>query len=721
MIQAAANSPRNLRGKLTGCVISGVFASACTSAYLLLAPGIARGDAPHFVTTPVALSPVYVSSSLGDQFGIADAASSGEVTRAQLERQALLRPGEVLEAIPGVIVTQHSGDGKGNQYFLRGFNLDHGTDFATTVNGMPVNLPSHAHGQGYSDLNFLIPELIGSIRYRKGTYHAEDGDFAAAGSARIDYLRTLAHNFAEVGLGENGHRRTLLAGMANPHLLYGLEWTENNGPWQVSQHYGKVNGVLRWSEGTASDGFSVTGMLYRGQWTATDQIASRALAQGLDRYASLDPSTGGSSSRYSLSGEWNRSTADTRTQAKLYAFRYSLNLFSNFTYCANDFASTGSCNQGDQFEQADRRTVWGGEASRQWAHALGGRDSETTLGTQFRQDRIGAVGLYNTQSRQRLSTVREDSVRQSSIGLFLQNRIEWSPQWRSLLGWRHDFYHFRVDSDRAANTGTAQASIGGPKLGLVYAPLPQLELYANAGTGFHSNDARGATLTVDPATGNPASRVSPLVKARGTELGLRVSPAPSLQLTAALWQLGMDSELVFVGDAGTTEAGRPSRRRGSEFSAHWHPLPWLAIDGNLAYSRARFSDNDPAGAYVPGAMERILSGGITLDGEGAWFANLRLRHFGSRALIEDNSVRSSPSTLANLRVGYRMDRRTQLILDVFNLFNRKMNDIEYYYCSMLRSEVATPGTCANGNSGTDDIHFHPAEPRTLRLAMRVRF
>jgi outer membrane receptor protein involved in Fe transport len=670
------------------------------------------------------LAPVYVRTTLGEQFGIADTSSEGLVDSAQLQRQVMLRPAEVLEAVPGMIVTQHSGDGKANQYFLRGFNLDHGTDFATYVNGVPVNMPSHAHGQGYSDLNFLIPELVSGIRYRKGTYAVEDGDFSAAGSARIDYYRTLKENFAEVGLGQNGYRRALIAGMAKDHLLYGLEWYENNGPWQVAENYGKLNAVLRWSEGTQRDGFSITGMLYRGQWTGTDQIASRAVDQGVDRFGSLDPSSGGMSNRYSLSGEWSASTGNTLTQAKLYAMRYELNLYSNFSYCAADFANTGTCNQGDQFEQADRRNVYGGEASKMWTHTLFGRDSDTTLGTVFRQDRIGLVGLYNTERRERISTTRQDAINQSSIGLYLQNRLQLSEHWRSIVGWRQDFYRFDVNSNLAANSGRENDSIGGPKLGLVYAPQNNLEFYANYGQGFHSNDARGATINVDPATGLPAQRVSPLVKAHGSEIGMRLAPAKSLQLAATLWQLKLDSELLFVGDAGTTEASRPSKRNGLELSAHYHPLPWLAFDGNLAFSKARFSDEDSVGSYIPGAIDQVFSGGVTVDGLGPWFANLRLRYFGPRPLIENDSVRSGSSTLANLRVGYKLTPRTQLTLDVLNLFDRQLNDIEYYYCSLLKSEVtagAAGGTCADGSAGRDDIHFHPAEPRTVRLALRMNF
>jgi outer membrane receptor protein involved in Fe transport len=663
------------------------------------------------------LDVVEVTAGSQDLVGEASSATQGTVLGKQLETRALMRPGEVLEIVPGVIVTQHAGDGKANQYFLRGFNLDHGTDFFTSVNGIPVNMPTHAHGQGYTDLNFVIPELVERVRYRKGPYSAEDGDFAAAGAAHMEYYRSLPADFAEVGAGENGFRRALLAGSpaaAGGKLLYGIEWYENDGPWQVAQHYGKFNGVLRYSRGSAADGFALTGQAYRGQWTSTDQVARRAIESGaIDRFGTLDPSAGGSTHRYSLGLEWGRADAAGATRANAYWVDYRLNLFSNFTYFLNDPVN------GDQFEQADRRKILGAAASHTWFHKLAGRSSDTSFGALVRQDRIDKVGLHLTAARTRLSTVREDDVTQRSLGVYLQNQTQWLEKFRSIVGWRQDFYRFEVDSDLPANSGRASDRIGSPKLALIFGPWARTEFYANWGWGFHSNDARGSTITVDPSSGDPVSRVDPLVRAKGAELGVRSAPLPGLQLTAAAWQLELDSELLFVGDAGTTEASRPSKRRGVELAAWYHPLPWLTIDADASFSRARFTDGDPAGDRIPGAIERVLSVGVGVDGLGPWFGGLRLRHFGTRPLIEDDSVRSRSSTLANLRVGYRLSKSLQATLDVLNLFDREVSDIEYFYCSRLGGEA--PGVCADGSAGTDDIHLHPAEPRTLRVALRYNF
>jgi outer membrane receptor protein involved in Fe transport len=676
------------------------------------------------------LDVVEVRAGAEELIGTASAATEGTVTAEQLATRPLLRPAETLEIVPGVIITQHSGDGKANQYFLRGFNLDHGTDFFTTVNGVPVNFPTHAHGQGYSDLNFLIPELVERVRYKKGPYSVEEGDFAAAGAAHIEYFRRLPASFAEVGVGENGYRRGLLAGSPSVgagNLLYALEWQENDGPWTVPENYGRLNAALRYSQGVWDNGFALTAMAYRGQWTATDQVARRALDSGLlDRYGSLDPSSGGKTQRYSLAGEWARRDAAGFSRANAYLIDYQLNLFSNFTYFLSDPVN------GDQFEQADKRTVFGAGGAHTWYGKWAGRETDNTIGIVARRDRIRPVGLYLTSQRQRLTTIREDRVTQSSVGLYVQNQTQWAEKFRAVAGWRHDFYRFDVGADRAENSGKRNDHIGGPKLALIFGPWASTELYANYGRGFHSNDARGATIHVnpdprDPGFLGPVDSVSPLVRAKGYEVGLRSAPLPGLQTTLALWGLDLDSELLFVGDAGTTEASRPSRRVGVEWANFYRPLGWLTIDADISLSRARFRDDDPAGNRIPGAIERVVSVGMGIDGLGPWFGGIRLRHFGPRPLIEDNSVRSASSTTVNLRAGYRLQGNWQVTLDVLNLFDRKVSDIDYFYASCLRQEVAGAGVvpeCDAGAAdrpGVSDIHTHPAEPRTVRVNFRTTF
>jgi outer membrane receptor protein involved in Fe transport len=643
--------------------------------------------------------------------GTSDAASAGFITPALIDDRPLLRPGEVLEAIPGMIVTQHSGAGKANQYFLRGFNLDHGTDFATTVAGMPVNLRTHAHGQGYTDLNFMIPELVSRIDYYKGPYYAAQGDFATAGAADIRYRNVMPSNAATAMVGNAGYARFVATGtedLGDGHLLYGIEAFHNDGPWTHPDDARKVNGVLRWSM-LALNGavWSVTAMGYGSKWNSTDQIPRRAVDEGLiGRWDATDPTDGGESHRYSLSGEYDGPFAWGRLRASAYAIRYDLSLFSNFTYFLDDPV------HGDQFNQVDRRRTFGTLGNWSRVDALAGLPLTTTLGWDVREDRLDPVALYSTEARERLSTTREDRVREMSYAVYAQAELQWRDWMRAIAGLRGDRYSFRVDSDNPANSGSRDASIGSPKLSLIFGPWSQTEWFVNYGEGFHSNDARGMTTRVDPSTGEAVTPATPLVRTRGGELGLRSEIVPNLQTSLALWALKFDSELVFLGDAGTTEAGRPSKRDGIEWSNRYAPFPWMLVDLDLAYTRARFSDDDPAGNHIPNALQAAAAGGITLRNLGPWTASLFGRYFGPRPLIEDDSVRSGSTAAFNFQATYRVSPALRLRFDVFNLFDRKADDIAYYYASRLPGEPA---------AGVNDVHFHPMERRSARVGGTFSF
>ncbi|MDD2667794.1 TonB-dependent receptor [Zoogloea sp.] len=682
-------------------------AFALVAAFVGVAGQVMADGVPTLDVVEVRIEPA-------DLIGAAVSATEGVLTTHQLETRPLLRPAEVLEAVPGLIVSQHSGDGKANQYYLRGFNLDHGTDFATWLMGMPVNMPTHAHGQGYTDLNFLIPELVSSLRYRKGPYYAEEGDFSAAGATHIDYRRSLSRRFMQAEFGPHQYTRLLAAGSRllpenGPVLLGAVEVAYNNGPWGERENLRKLNAVLRLSAGTVDNGWSATAMAYQSAWTATDQVPRRAVDNGfIDRFGSLDPTSGGKTSRSSLSAEWARSDAAGRSRAAAYLIDYRLDLFSNFTYALDNPL------RGDQFEQLDRRQILGATASHTWFADWSGRPVEWVLGSQFRHDHIGKSGLFLAEARQRYTTVRDDRVEQTSFGLFGEARVQWRDTLRTTLGLRADQYRFDVNSDTPANSGQAAAFIAAPKFGVVLGPWMQTEFYANYGHGFHSNDGRGATIRVnpDPRSADYAGlveRVRPLVRARGTELGLRSALASGWLTTLALWRLDVASELLFVGDAGITEPSRPSRRQGVEWTTHWTPLSGLAVDADVAVSSARFRVDEGGGSRIPGALARVASLGVTLDTGDRWFGGLRMRYFGPRPLIEDNSVRSASSTLTNLKVGYRVDRHITLSLDVLNLFDRQLSDIDYYYESQLKTETAPVA----------DLHSHPSEPRSLRLAVRM--
>lgn len=620
------------------------------------------------------------------------------------------RPGEALEIVPGLIVTQHSGEGKANQYFLRGFNLDHGTDLAITVDGMPVNMPTHGHGQGYADINFLIPELIQSVNVRKGPYFADVGDFGSAGAVGIDYVNKLPKNIAEVSFGSFGYRRGIAASstaVGDGTLLAAIEGTRYNGPWDVPDDVRKINGMLRYSQGTATDGFTLSGMAYSNAWNSTDQVAQRAIDQGIiSRLGSLDPTDGGVSSRFSLSSNFAHSSDYGQTKISAYAIRSSLQLYNDFTYFLDDPVN------GDQFNQLDQRTVSGFDARHAFDWRFGSFETQTRVGMQTRYDDI-RVGLFKTEQRNWLSTVREDSVREGNVGIWTDSTTRWTDWLRTTVGLREDFFAGRVLSDTPENSGNAQASMMSPKGGIVLGPWFKTEFYGNAGYGLHSNDIRGATITVDPNDKvTPLDRVPLLVRSRGAEVGVRTKPIEGLTSSVAVFVLDFDSELLFVGDAGTTEPSRPSRRVGVEWVNQYKPLPWLSFDLDVAYTKARFTDIDPVGDRIPGAPAWVGSAAITFGRETGWFGALKARYFGPRPLIEDDSVRSLASLIFNARAGYRFDNGLRVQLDILNLFNAQTNQIEYYYLSRLPGEPI---------DGVADRHVHPAEPRAVRLTVAARF
>ncbi|GAA4011476.1 TonB-dependent receptor [Actimicrobium antarcticum] len=657
-----------------------------------------------------AVQSVVVEASRVSQIGIADTASAGVITQKQLEARTVYRAGELLEAAPGLIVSQHSGEGKANQFYLRGFNLDHGTDLRTTVDGMLVNQRSHAHGQGWTDLNFMIPELATRLEYRKGPYFADEGDFSSAGAVSVRYANVLPEGIASVGIGSNGFRRTLLANspvVGNGHLLYALELFRNDGPFLVGDDYRKINGVLRYSEGNAASGFNLSAMGYHGSWHSTDQVPSRAVADGsLGRYAAVDQTDGGSAYRYSLSGEWHRNSETTSTLVNAYMIHNRLDLFSNFTYFLDDPVN------GDQFGQPDRRVTTGINASQLWRTTLLGRESENKVGVQLQNDNI-FNGLYSTVAQQRISGTRDDHIVESSAALFVENTTRWTDTFRTIAGLRADYFRFDVNSKLTpANSGSANDSKLNPKLNLVFGPWNKTEYYFNVGGGFHSNDARGATISVDPKTGDAADKVSPLVRSKGIEVGLRTEIIPGLQSSLSLYRLDFDSELTFAGDAGTTEAGRPSRRTGFEFSNYYKPTNWLTIDADVAFARARFRDVDVVGQRIPGAVEGVASLALAVDNLGPYFGALQLRYFGPRPLLEDNSVRSQGTATLNGRFGYKLNASTKIELEGYNLTNRRDAAIDYYYASRLPGEPA---------AGVNDIHFHPIESRSFRVSLNTTF
>ena len=633
--------------------------------------------------------------------GVAALANQGSVGAADLSLRPLLRPAEVVENVPGVIVTQHSGSGKANQYFLRGFNLDHGTDLALSVDDVPVNMPSHAHGQGYADLNFVIPELIERVDFKKGPYYADIGDFGSAGAFDIHYYDRLPSGVASVEGGGVGYGRAFFANNAaigSGTLLFAGEFEHNDGPWVIGDNERKPDGVVRYTLGSAVNGLTLSAMAYHNDWHSTDQIPDRAISEGLiSRWGDIDSTDGGNTARYSGTADWHSTGAHSATHVMAYALHYDLDLFSNFTYFLNDPV------HGDQIEQHDDRAVFGGEATHTLFGSLFGHPSQNSIGVQLRADEIDN-GLYHTEARSRLDAVTVNRIDERNTGPFVENRTNWTDWLRTIVGLRGDVFWIDVHNVSGGPSGSVRSALPSPKGSVVFGPWAQTELYVSGGYGFHSNDARGVVATVGPAI--------PLPRSLGGEVGARTAIIPGLQSSVSLWVLDLNSELVWDGDAGTNTPSGPTRRYGVEFANYYTPVPWFTIDADYAWSHARFTDYEPGGDFVPEALETTFDGGVAVhDLSGVlrpWFGGLRLRYFGPRPLTQDDSVRSKATSLVYADLGYEIDRHWTVGLTVFNLLNSIASDIDYYYVSRLPNE---------GLAGVADIHTHPAEPRELRVTI----
>ena len=699
---------------------------------------IGTNEAPVLLRISLAVgsvsTAVTVQGRADSLIGIAESATQGTVGTPEIQDRPILRSGEVLETIPGVIITQHAGGGKANQYFLRGFNLDHGTDIAISLDGMPLNLPSHAHGEGYADMNTVIPELVERVDFQKGPYYADVGNYGSAASANVVYFKTLPQNFFDLEGGMYGFARAVFGAsqqLGSGSLLYGGEAYYDDGPWTHPDGYAKFNGLLTYSRGDDANGFSITARGYHGKWNSSDQLADDAVPL-VGTFGTLNPTDGGNSQRYSLQAEWHRQDGNSATKIMAYGFYYDLDLFSDFTYYLTDPI------RGDQFEQQDKRWVAGIDARHTIFSQWFGRKVGNTFGLQVRNDWINN-GLYQTEDRVRVdktdsdtgttlpATTEADRFTDTQVGFYVENNIQWAEKFRTVAALRGDVGYVDVTSlVTPANSGTASKALPSPKLSMIFGPWSNTEFYVQGGFGFHSNDARGATQTVEPVSADnpypntPVSRIPLLIPTKGAEIGVRTLALSHLQSTVSLWYLHSDSELQQDGDTGGTVASKqPSNRYGVEFANYYTPVEHLTFDLDLADSSARFTRVDaddaapgsPGGNRVPEAVGLVISSGITLHLPKGFSESLRLRFFGPRDLTSDGIYRSNATVLLNAGIGYQITKRWGVSAEFLNLLDRRDHDIDYAYTSQI-TPTATPAFT--------DV-FHPVEPFQVRFGLHYLF
>ena len=657
-------------------------------------------------------------------------------SRSVRDRDLLLRPrtrpADVLRVVPGMFVNQHAGGGKANQYFLRGFDADHGTDIALSFDGIPANMVSHGHGQGYADLNWVIPELVASVDTFKGPYSVRHGDFANAGSIDMVSHDRIAESSLSLAGGLFGSYRALA--IAAPGEVGGFtplaaaELYQFDGPFENQEGYQRYSTWGKLSHAVGDTGtLSLAATSYRGKWNASGQLPLRAIEAGqLDRFGAIDPSDGGDSERHSLYARYRGKPTDNSTLEVLgYGVASRLALFSNFTFFSAD------PDGGDQIAQRDERVYGGLTARYRQQNDLGSIPAHTTLVFDSRADDIDTA-LAQSRDRAIHTPVVDAAVKEARVGAAVQEDVAWRPWLRTVVGVRADWVGFDVD-DRLAEvgddmtSGSRTDSIVSPKASLVLTPTVGTDVYLNAGAGYHSNDARAVVRKMDPGT--------PLARSRGYELGARTRLADRIDLAGSLWMLDLDSETVWVGDEGVTESRGATRRLGFEIEARAALLPWLHADLDVTATRARFVDA-PAGAdRIPLAPTFTATGGLSARHPNGIFGRLGMRVLSDRPLTEDGFLTAEGFTLLDLTLGYRTDRY-ELSLAVDNLTNTSWREAQFATTSRLASDpsISAPppasacpaGTRAEtgdgGNfAGCEDVHFTPGSPLNAMFTARMFF
>ena len=717
----------------------GAVALACGAAHAQAASlqGAQHASLDPRLSTTV---PQVVVTSRADLLGVAKTASQGSVTREELDLRPAYRVGQLLETIPGLVVTIHSGEGKAPQYLARGFNLDHGTDIANFYDDMPINRPTNAHGQGYSDLNFIMPELIDGLEYSKGSYYPSVGDFGDVASDHMHMPDTIANQIA-LSAGTLNDDEVFLGGTQplgqDDRLLAAFDFSRVDGPFTHSDNYQKYAGALRYSHGVAAEGYDLSVLYYHGNGAFTTDQPLRAVQEGLiDRYGTLDPTDGTHNNRLSVSGHYATQANAWHFTSNLYYVQSKQTLWNDFTHFLDDPIN------GDQEQQDENRDTAGGAL----AFALDSRplgfDSKTTVGVQARYDDV-YIDRRHTHDRQVLdyceeeqpsgpaiaysignTACSEDRVQTVDLGVYFENTTRFTDWFRADVGFREEYYRGYDHSLLAGFDGTSNfdgsvdQTLFQPKGNFVFGPWYKTEFYLSAGRGFHSDDVRGVTQTV-PIQGIPAAvgGTPLLVRADGEEVGLRSDLIPKLKVQFAVFNIDLQSELIYDQDEGQDQASAPSERDGVELSAQYHPFPFLELNTDLTASRARFTGGELGafglgGDHIPLSPGFIGSFGAIIDNLGPYYGGLEIRALGQYPLVDDDTEKDAGYTETNINAGYKINRNLKLDVEIFNLFNVRANAAGFYYTSRLPGEPL---------DGIADHQDHPLEPISARFTVRATF
>lgn len=638
-------------------------------------------------------------------------ANSGEIemlpaiAALDLQNRPLASSQDALRAVPGLFTGQHAGGGKAEQLFLRGFDIDHGTDVAISVDGMPVNMVSHAHGQGYADLHFVIPETIGAVDYGKGPYSAKQGNFATAGHVALETLDALPDSKVKLEVGQFGTKRLLTLLDVAPEQTrqkgyIAAEYLQSEGYFEAAQQFERLN-VLGKYHAWLGDKTRLEASVsaFSSQWDASGQIPLRAVQQGLiSRFGAIDSTEGGATSRNNISLELTHGLSDQTTiSQQIFVSQYTFDLFSNFTFFLEDSIN------GDQIRQREHRILMGYKGRLHHHAHLGKWTFNSEIGWGLRLDRIPESILAQTLNRYTtLASLAQGRIRETNGAIYMQQLLS-RGLWQAELGLRYDQIQFGYEDYRTESYDPRQLNQGiwSPKAQLRFHPHRSLRLYVQAGQGFHANDTR----TIMSEQGRKL-----LPRAFGTDLGLWWKPSPSILVQGAIWRLGLEQEFVYVGDAGIVEPGPETQRWGTDLSVRWQILPGMFFDGDWTYSQARAVEVPETEMFIPLAPTHTIASGLRWEPQAGYWASLRYRHLADRPATPDGSLIAEGYHLFDLVLQGKWGPFS-LQASMENLFNVDWKEAQFETTSRLQQE-ALPVT---------EIHFTPGAPFFARLSLAYQW
>lgn len=625
------------------------------------------------------------------------------ISKIDLNQRPVNSAQEFLRYVPGLFIAQHQGGGKAEQIFLRGFDVDHGTDVKISVDGMPVNMPSHAHGQGYADLHFVIPELVKTIDYGKGSYYAEQGNFNTAGYVELQTADRLTQNTLQTEVGSfNSYRALAMANLLpatnqKQNAYIASEFIYADGPFESPQNFNRFNIWGKYNvQLNERNKLFLQANVFNSRWDASGQIPERAVQDGtISRFGAIDNTEGGYTGRINISTKLQqRLRNDDLLEHQLYYSRYHFNLISNFTFFLNDPVN------GDQIRQQEARDIYGWQSNWQSKKYKGNTAFTSSIGSGLRFDATHNSELSHTKNKAEvLDAIALGNVQEANAWLYADEKIELG-KWMFNAAARIDYFHFDYTDKLNPVLSSQQKAIVSPKLNIFYILNKSLQLYLKNGKGFHSNDTR----VVLPQTGE---RVLPA--SYGSDLGFIWKPFKSLLLNAAAWHLFLEQEFVYVGDEGIVEPGGKTRRYGADISVRWQPLKSLTADANINFANARSIEDAKGENFIPLAPTVTSTGGINYQHKN-WNASLRYRYLGNRAANEDYSITAKGYFVTDASISYAF-RKFELGTVVENLFNTKWNEAQFATESRLRNET-DPVT---------ELHYTPGNPFFIKMKLAFHF